>query len=239
MLRVDGVAPRSVRAIAVAVLLTSGGFACGDDEPGPCASENSYLPTPIVAADGQQVQASLGVYDFCGAGGHGDGPLMVGKPAVVLAASGEVVVEVSVPFVVEIEWGRPTVRLPRRRLVCVTRGGAGLSQTQHRRHRPGERRGRLVWGGRRAALSVLTADAAQRTRSGIRSGTRSLVRLPSENGRCRVLGIRAGVGCCWQCCWRRFGDASTSRSGGGLEGLRQQLLGHTVSFPGRGCHPST
>ena len=30
-------------------------------------------------------------------------------------------------------------------------------------------------------------------------------RMPSENGCCRVLSIRGGVGLCWQCCRCRFG----------------------------------
>ena len=80
-----------------------------DPKPQPCVSENGYMPAPRVLADGVTVEASLGVYEYCGPhGGHGDGPLMLAEPAVVLAATGEVVVEVGPPFEVEIRWaGEP------------------------------------------------------------------------------------------------------------------------------------
>jgi hypothetical protein len=83
------------------------------EERFPCVSENGFIPGPIVAADGQQVEATLSVYWFCGVsvGGHGDGPLMFGSP-VALPATGQVAVSVPATFAVEIDWpGEPFVPL--------------------------------------------------------------------------------------------------------------------------------
>lgn len=91
----------TVASLAVLAVLGSVDSLLGRTDS--CPSESGVMPTPIVAADGEQMEASLFVHDFCG-GGHGDGPLMFGEPAVVLTASSGVVVKVPAPFVVRLSW---------------------------------------------------------------------------------------------------------------------------------------
>jgi hypothetical protein len=89
--------------------LSLAGCGATSNRHGACPSESGELPVPLVAADGQQVEATTAVYGFC-EGGHGDGPLMFGETPIVLAATGDVVVTVRPPFAVKLTWaGEPFV----------------------------------------------------------------------------------------------------------------------------------